>query len=345
MRADDLDLRKLLLFEPENGQLLMGSERMVVFRVRAFAHLRRLLFQRLGSETARALLLQFGRLCGEGDYHSIGGGLVWDTPTDHAMAGPVLHAWEGIVAVIPDTEIRPGMRRMTGEWRNSYEADMHLAEFGRAARPSCFTLQGYAHGHASNAHGTPILCVETACRAMGAPTCRWEMRPDPDWGDVAEALALREALATVPESFERRLAQQSELVKEQSEAITAMAGSVIEVWERVLARPVVGVVDDTRAALMTEALLEEIAGKRATHAILDFTGVKRITVSTAGHLSRVIQAVHLLGSECLLSGISPTVAQAMIELGLTLDIRIFPTLRSALQHVISGPRGGRRRSS
>ena len=69
-----------------------------------------------------------------------------------------------------------------------------------------------------------------------------------------------------------------------------------------------------------------------------------MTVSTAGHLSRVIQAVHLLGSECLLSGISPAVAQAMIELGLTLDIRIFPSLRSALQHVISEPHGGRRRS-
>lgn len=43
---------------------------------------------------------------------------------------------------------------------------------------------------------------------------------------------------------------------------------------------------------MTEALLAEIASKRATHTILEFTVVKRMTVSTAGHISRVIQAVH-----------------------------------------------------
>ena len=59
--------------------------------------------------------------------------------------------------------------------KNSYEAEMHLAEFGRASEPSCFTLQGYAHGHASLAHGTRILCVETACRAQGHPYCRFRV--------------------------------------------------------------------------------------------------------------------------------------------------------------------------
>jgi rsbT co-antagonist protein RsbR len=341
MRANELDLRELLNFQPDTGRLLMGRERMVIFRVLAFANLRRLLFDQLGHQTARALLLQFGRLCGEGDFDAIGGGLIWDTPVDRAMAGPVLHAWEGIVAVVPDTEIVPGMKRMTGTWLNSYEAEMHLAEFGRASEPICFTLQGYAHGHASKAHGTRTLCVETACRAMGDPLCRWEMRPDEEWRDSSAAASLREAFTTTPQSFERRLEQQTELVRQQKEAMLAMSTPVIEVWERVLVLPVIGALDDARAAAMTEALLREITHKRASHAILDLTGVETMNIGTAEYLMRMVQAAGLLGSECLVSGISPAIARTMVALGLTINIRVYPTLKSALQYAIRD-RDGRR---
>ena len=337
MRAADLNLKALLEFQPDAGRLLLGNERMIIFRTQAFANLRRLLFTQLGHDTARAMLLQFGRLCGEGDFEAIGGGLVWDTPEDRAMAGPVLHAWEGIVAVVPDTAIVPGMQRMTGTWKNSYEAEMHLAEFGRASAPSCFTLQGYAHGHASLAHGTRILCVETACRAMGDPECRWEMRPDEAWADSDAAASLREAFRTTPLSFERRLEQQIELVRRQSDALTAMALPVIEVWDRVLALPVIGVVDSARAAAMTEALLAAIVRTGARCAILDLTGVTEMNTETVAYLMRMIQAAELLGSECLVSGISPLIAQTMMSLGIPINIRAFPTLKIALQHVIRAP--------
>lgn len=336
MRADELNLREILQFQPEKGRLLMGNERMLIFRTQAFGNLRRLLFDQLGPETARALLLQFGRLCGEGDFHSIGGDLPWDTPVDRMMAGPRLHAWEGIVAVVPDTEIVPGAQRVTGTWLNSYEAEIHLAELGRASQPSCFTLQGYVHGHASLMHGTRILCVETACRAMGDPECRWEARPDEAWGDHPAAVSLREAFSTTPRSFERRLEEQIERFRRQSATMRSMAAPVIEVWERVVALPVVGEVDDARAAAMTDALLREISGKRATHAIIDMTGVDAMNADTARHLRDMIRAAGLLGSECLVSGISPAIARTMLALGITIDIRVFPTLKSALQHVFGG---------
>ncbi len=342
MRADELNLREMLAFQPESGRLLMGNERMIIFRSRAFANLRRLLFDQLGPETARAMLLQFGRMCGEGDFHSIGGDLAWDSPADRAMAGPILHAWEGIVAVVPDTAIVPGMPRITGTWLNSYEAEMHLAEFGPASRPSCFTLQGYAHGHASLAHGARILCVETACRAMGDPECRWEMRTDEAWGDDPAAVSLREAFRTTPRSFELRLEEQIAVVRAQGDALRALSAPVIEVWERVLALPVIGVVDSARAAAMMDALLQEITARRASHAIIDMTGVNTVNADTARHLMGMIRAAGLLGSECLVSGISPAIAQTMVELGLTMEIRMFPTLKSALQHALGGAPGRRR---
>lgn len=336
MRVGDLNLKEMLEFRPESGRLLMGDERMIIFRSRAFASLRRLLFDQLGAETARALLLQFGRMCGEGDFGAIGDGIEWDTPQDLALAGPTLHAWEGIVAVVPDGAMAPGMRRMTGTWLNSYEAEMHLAEFGRASHPVCFTLQGYAHGHGSLAHRTPILCVETACRAMGDPECRWDMRPDAEWGDAPAAASLREALTTTPQSFELRLAQQVELVRRQDEAMRAMAAPVIEVWDRVLALPVIGTIDGARAAAMLDALLLEVTRRRASHAILDLTGVETIDRDTTGHLLRIVRATRLLGAVCYVSGIAPRVAQAMLSLEVGLDMQVFPTLKSALQRAIAG---------
>ncbi len=334
MRVDDLNLRAMLDFQPESGRLLLGNERMVIFRTLAFANLRRLLFDQLGSATSRAMLLQFGKRCGEGDFYAIGGDFVWDTPADRAMAGPVLHAWEGIVAVVPDSPIVPGMKIMTGEWRNSYEADMHLAEFGRASEPSCYTLQGYAHGHASKAHGTKILCVETACRAMGDATCRWEMRPDEEWPDSGPASVLRHDFTVTPQSFELRLAEQIELTRKQSVALEATAAPIIEVWEGVLVMPVIGTVDSARSKMMMDALLAGITSKVAHCAILDLTGVSTMNAETTRNLMRMVQAAGLLGSECLISGISSTIAQTMSELGITLNVSAFPTLKSALQYAI-----------
>lgn len=344
MRAVDLNLQRLLEFDPEGGRLLLGSERMLVFRMDAFARLRRLLFDQLGPTVARSLLLQFGRLCGEGDFHAIGGSLLWDTPEDRAMAGPILHAWEGIVAVVPDTQIVPGMERMTGTWLNSYEAEMHLAEFGPTREPVCYSLQGYAHGHASNAHGVRILCVETACRAMGAPQCRWEMRPDHLWGDEPAAVALREAFAATPESIQRRLERQIEVSRQQHAALVALSAPVLEVWDRVLALPVIGAVDSDRAATMLESLLEAIRRKRADFAVLDLTGAEAPDADTWGHLLRIIAASRLLGSECLISGVSPAAAQAMVELGVGAGIRAFPALKDAVSFAV-GARARRGRAA
>ncbi len=337
MRADELNLRELLDFQPTSGRLLMGNERAVIFRTRAFASLRRLLFDQLGHETARALLLQFGRLCGAGDFYAMES-FAWDTPEDRATAGTLLHAWEGVVAVVPDTQIAPGTERITGTWLNSYEAEMHLEELGRASEPVCYTLQGYAHGYAAHTLGTHYLCVETACRAMGDPECRWEMRPDALWHDHPAAVSLRQAFAATPESIQRRLEQQIEIVQQQRAAIMAMAAPVIEVWDGVLALPVIGGIDGARAAAMTEALLIAITNGRARCAILDMTGAEAIDDQTAKYLLRMIQAVGLLGSECVVSGISPAIARTMTELGIRIPIRAFPTLKNALQHVLSADR-------
>jgi PAS domain S-box-containing protein len=125
-------------------------------------------------------------------------------------------------------------------------------------------------------------------------------------------------------------------------ALAAMSTPIIEVWERMVALPVIGIVDRERAGRMMLTLLDTIAEKQAEFAILDLTGVTAVDAETANHLLDIARAASLLGSDCLVSGISPAVARTLVDLGSneTATFRTFATLESALRHAL-GKRGVR----
>ncbi len=132
-------------------------------------------------------------------------------------------------------------------------------------------------------------------------------------------------------------------LRRQKEAIRALSTPIIEAWNGVLALPVIGVVDDARATQMAERLLHEIVRTRARFAVIDLTGVVGVDTSTVGHLLRVTRGAALLGSCCLVSGIRPEVATAMVEFGDDQSFQTFGTLESALRFALSalGVRGTR----
>jgi anti-anti-sigma regulatory factor len=106
---------------------------------------------------------------------------------------------------------------------------------------------------------------------------------------------------------------------------------VIQVWDRVLTLPMVGIVDSRRAARMTDDLLRQVARTQAHFAILDLTGVEVVDTATAGHLLNIASAVRLLGAESIITGIRPNIAQTIISLGVDLTrIRTLATLRDGL---------------
>ncbi len=125
-------------------------------------------------------------------------------------------------------------------------------------------------------------------------------------------------------------------------AVAAMSTPIIEVWDKTVALPVIGMVDRERASRMMMTLLDTIAEKQAEFTILDLTGVTTVDAETANHLLDVAKAAALLGSDCLISGISPAVARTLVELGSneTATFRTFATLESALRHAL-GARGVR----
>jgi rsbT co-antagonist protein RsbR len=96
---------------------------------------------------------------------------------------------------------------------------------------------------------------------------------------------------------------------------------VIEVWDSVLSLPIIGVVDTRRSLDMTERLLEAIVRHQARCVIIDVTGVEMVDTATADHFVKMIKAAEMLGTTCVVSGISPAVAQTLTRIGVELTGR------------------------
>ncbi len=98
----------------------------------------------------------------------------------------------------------------------------------------------------------------------------------------------------------------------------SLSTPVIQVWDRVLALPLVGPVSEERARQVTEALLDGINRRRAEAVILDVTGVSVVDTQVVQSLLQAAQAASLLGATCIFSGIRAEVAQTVVALGLDL---------------------------
>ncbi len=120
------------------------------------------------------------------------------------------------------------------------------------------------------------------------------------------------------DSFKRReveLEEKLAIINAQRSAIRALSAPIIQVWDRVLALPVVGTLDEERAEEITGRMLDAVAANAARYAILDLTGVETVDEGTANHLVKIIRAIQLLGAKSIVTGIRPAMAQTLVALG------------------------------
>jgi rsbT co-antagonist protein RsbR len=137
------------------------------------------------------------------------------------------------------------------------------------------------------------------------------------------------------EIYQRDLEAKLATIEQQQAAIRELSTPVIEVWRGVLCLPIVGVMDSARSAEMTEALLRATSEKKARCVIIDITGIEVMDTGTADHFMRMARAVGLLGARCFLSGISPTLAQTIVSMGLDFSgVTSYRNLRAALQSYV-----------
>lgn len=106
---------------------------------------------------------------------------------------------------------------------------------------------------------------------------------------------------------------------EQRRTISELQTPVIQVWERILALPIVGSLDTARTQETTEALLDRIIATSSEIVILDITGVPLVDTAVAKHLLEMVTASRLLGCEVLIVGLSARIAMTLVHLGLDLS--------------------------
>lgn len=125
--------------------------------------------------------------------------------------------------------------------------------------------------------------------------------------------------------------KQEQRLKEQSRTIMEISTPAIKLWDRIIILPVVGVVDSLRAQQMMNTMLEKIMETTSKVIILDIQGVAAVDTAVANHLIKIAKATKLMGCRCLISGISPAVAETLVELGIDLgEVTTSSTLKDAL---------------
>src|SRR5437867_2507698 len=107
-------------------------------------------------------------------------------------------------------------------------------------------------------------------------------------------------------------------IREQQEAIRELSTPVLQVRERLLILPIIGVIDPQRARQLTEQLLRGIRTNRAKVVVLDITGVPYIDSAVANHLVQTVEAARLLGATVIVTGLSPEIAQTLVNIGVDL---------------------------
>jgi rsbT co-antagonist protein RsbR len=137
-------------------------------------------------------------------------------------------------------------------------------------------------------------------------------------------------------AYQRELEEKLQTIERQRSSIRELSTPIIEIWDRILCLPIVGVMDTTRSGEMTDALLKAVVDRAARCAIIDITGIDIMDTGTADHFVRMAKSVKLLGADCVLTGINPHIARTLVQMDVQLTgITTFRSLRTALQRYIS----------
>jgi rsbT co-antagonist protein RsbR len=109
-----------------------------------------------------------------------------------------------------------------------------------------------------------------------------------------------------------------EVINRQQQDLLELSTPVVQLWEGILALPLIGTLDSARTQVVMENLLQSIVDDGATIAIIDITGVPTVDTLVAQHLLKTVAAARLMGADCIISGIRPQIAQTIVHLGVEL---------------------------
>src|SRR6267143_1450149 len=113
--------------------------------------------------------------------------------------------------------------------------------------------------------------------------------------------------------------ERERIIRQQQEAIRELSTPVLQVRERLLILPIIGVIDPQRARQLTEQLLRAIRANRAKVVVIDITGVAAMDANVANQLVQTVRSARRLGATVIVTGLSPEIAQTLVTIGVDLS--------------------------
>ena len=109
-----------------------------------------------------------------------------------------------------------------------------------------------------------------------------------------------------------------DLIRRQAESMLELSTPVVKLWDGILALPLIGTLDSARTQIVMESLLQRVVAESTEVVIIDITGVPTVDTLVAQHLLKTVTAARLMGTDCIISGIRPQIAQTIVHLGVDL---------------------------
>jgi DNA-binding NtrC family response regulator len=178
------DLIGCLRFSPREGRIWFDNDRIALIHLSSLGSIRQQLIDKAGPEAARGLLTRMGYTMGAKDAEIARKLRSRNSLLDMFLVGPQLHTLRGLVLAEPvqvEADVATGHFYGDVIWHGSFDADNHLAAYGRSDHPVCWIQLGYATGYTSAFMGLAVRWKEVECRAKGDPHCRIVGKPLDQW--------------------------------------------------------------------------------------------------------------------------------------------------------------------
>lgn len=244
----------------------------------------------------------------------------------------------GFYVTAPRDQVRTSAQRLTAGWMEA----LRLGDPSPIREMTKVLSRGRA---VQNVAPTNLLgALDCVRRALwGALRQFFELRGGFD-ADLVETLeswmhaerqVVLESYADVLQDTRQQLTEREQLLADQTKLIQELSTPIVPILTGVLILPMVGVLDQGRAAQIMEAVLSQIQANRASVLILDVTGVPTIDTTVAHHLLQLARAVELLGAQVVMVGIRPEIARTVVQMGVDMgSLTTLANLQSGIAHAL-----------
>jgi len=111
---------------------------------------------------------------------------------------------------------------------------------------------------------------------------------------------------------------------------------ISEIYEGVIMLSIVGTLDSNRILKIIDKVLNRLEKSEIKNVIVDIGAIYDMNSEVARQLLKLNNAIHFMGADAYLTGITPAIAKSLTHLDISLgDIKTFSTTKQAMEYILN----------